>query len=232
VAEIAGILDRLESSGEPLVARFDQGPPLAGRIAVLPAAFNPPTLAHAHLLALGAEEPGIDTAAALLSTRNVDKGLHGATLEQRVEMLLALPEEQPIAVLAANQARLVDQSRALERSFPGVEFDFIVGYDTLVRLFDPRYYEDMRAELEPFFARHRVLATNRAHHRTDEVQRFIASDPIARQFRPRILVRSIPDKPASYSSSTSREHAASGVELSQLPASVAAYVREHRLYRT
>ncbi len=200
-------------------------------MAVLPAAFNPPTLAHAHLLALAAGEPGIDLAAVLLTTRNVDKDLHGATLAQRVEMLLALAAAQPLAVLAANQARLADQSLALTTCFPGVEFDFVVGYDTLVRLFDERYYADMTAELAPFFARHRLIATNRSHHTIDELRLFVESHPLAQACATRILIRQLDDEPASYSSTAARNHAASGDDLPQVPPPVARYIQTHRLYR-
>lgn len=136
-----------------------------------------------------------------------------------------------MAVLATNQARLADQSRALDASLPGVEFDFVVGYDTLVRLFDERYYSDMDAELVPFFARHRLIATNRAHHTLKEVRRFVQDHPTACAHAPRILIRQLEDEPASYSSSASRDHAASGDDLPQLPPPVAAYIRRHNLYR-
>ncbi len=228
---IGRLLADLDRFPGPRAARFDGAAPLSGRVAVLPAAFNPPTLAHAHLLGLAAREPGVDLAAALLSTRNVDKGVDGATLAQRVEMLIALAATQPFAVLATNQARLADQSLALAGSFPGVEFDFVVGYDTLVRLFDERYYTDMRAELAPFFQRHRLIATNRAHHQVGEVDRFVREHPVAAGHAGRILIRALEDEPASYSSTASRNQAASGQDLAQLPPPVAAYVRGHGLYR-
>lgn len=211
--------------------RFDGGPPFVSRIAVLPAAYNPPTLAHSNLLELGRSEPGVSASAALLSTRNVDKGVHGATLAQRIQMLLTLHAANGIAVLATNRARLVDQSRALRVAFPGVGFDFVVGYDTLVRVFDERYYDDMAAELAPFFAEHRLVATNRAEHSVAEVERFLQAHPLARQHRDRILVRQIDEHPASLSSSAARADAAAGMDSTHLPPPVAAYIREHGLYR-
>lgn len=221
----------LDADPQPTALRFDVGPPLAGRVAVLPAAYNPPTLAHLHLLQLAAAEPGFATAAALLSTRNVDKGVHGASISQRIEMLLLLASEPGFAVLATNQARLVDQSRALSRAFPGIDFDFVVGYDTLVRVFEERYYTHMPAELEAFFSDHQLIATNRAAHSLAEVSRFVAEHPLARAHRDRILIRELDDHPASLSSTAAREHAAQGIESTHLPARVVAYIREHALYR-
>src|SRR6185437_10745724 len=121
----------------------------------------PPTLAHLHLLETAAAlEPG-GRPAALLSTRNVAKGVFGAALADRVGMLLAMHAIHPaLGVLATNAARLVEQARALRAEFEDAQFDFVVGHDTLVRLFDAVYYTDMQAGLGEFFAHHRVIATN------------------------------------------------------------------------
>jgi nicotinic acid mononucleotide adenylyltransferase len=228
---LARQLADLDRAAAHVVARFGDGPPFAGRIAVLPSAFNPPTLAHLQLLETGREAPGVAGVGALLSTRNVDKGLHGATLAQRVEMLLSLARPGRLAVLATNAARLADQGGALRETFAGVEFDFIVGYDTLVRLFDASYYTDMQAELERFFANHRVIATNRAEHGVDEVERFLGADATATRFADRVLVREIDDHPASLSSTAARNDAAAGVDHPHLPRPVADYIRRHGLYR-
>ncbi len=228
--DLVAQLQFLETNLPPAAVRFDRGPAFLGRVVVLPAAYNPPTIAHLHLLELATREPGITAASAFLSTRNVDKGVHGATLVQRVEMLLALAETNAFAVLATNQARLADQSRALTETFDGVEFDFIVGYDTLERVFDERYYEDIAAELAPFFAAHRLLATNRAEHGIAEVERFVEEHPLARHYQDRILIRELDEHPASLSSTAAREDASAGLESAQLPPAVAAYIREHGLY--
>ena len=99
---------------------------------------NPPTRAHFHLLAASAERLSASPAA-LLTTRNVAKGLTGASHEQRIEMLLVARTAVPaLAVLAANQARIVDQAAVLRESFPAASFDFVLGHDTLVRLLGQR----------------------------------------------------------------------------------------------
>ena len=68
-------LEELHDAAEPRVVRFDRGVDLAGAVAVLPSAFNPPTLAHLHLLQIASEVTPGTTAAALLTTRNVAKGV-------------------------------------------------------------------------------------------------------------------------------------------------------------
>ncbi len=225
-------LGDLDASPSPAVARFDAGPELGGRVAVLPSAYNPPTLAHVHLLDLGLSIEGVTSAAALLTTKNVAKEVFGAGLVDRVAMLLAVQRDRPsFAVLATNRARLIDQAAALRAWRPGLEFDLVVGYDTLVRLFDPRYYTDMFAELRPFFDRHRVIATNRGQHGIDAVEGFIGR-PEARPFAGAILVRELDDHPASLSSSAARDDVARGEQPSALPPAVAGYIRDHGLYAT
>lgn len=220
----------LESSPAPGVVRFDAGPELAGRVAVLPSAFNPPTSAHLHLLDLGLEVEGVTCAAALLTTKNVAKEVFGAGLADRVGMLLALNQRRTdIAVLATNVARLVDQAAALRAWRPALDFDLIVGYDTLVRLFDPRYYADMATELRPFFDRHRVVATNRGSHGVADVAA-VLDRPEVRPFAHAFLVRELGAHPASLSSTAARDHVARGEHSTALPTEVLDYIRAHGLY--
>lgn len=167
----------------------------------------------------------------MLSTRNADKAVSGATLAQRVEMLLALQEGgSALAVMAVNAARLVEQGEALRESFPGVAFDFVAGFDTFERLFAPRYYGDMAAELRPFFANHRLIATNRAGGTVDDLAAFVAT-PEVRPFASRIVMATVPEAEAGMSSTAAREAAAAGRRHESLPAAVARYIEAHGLYR-
>jgi nicotinamide-nucleotide adenylyltransferase len=224
LAKITARLEALDSEDGHAVVRFDGQEPPGPRV-VLPSAFNPPTEAHLALMTLAADV--LDShPAALLTTRNVAKAVEGAPLEDRVGMLLAARQEHPrMAVLVANSARFVDQARAL-RSTYGSQFDFVAGYDTLIRIFDPRYYDDMEAELDELFAHHRLVATNRADNGMDEVRRFIREK--ARAHADRILPLELPDGPASLSSTAARESA--GGELEGVSPGVAAYIRRRGLY--
>ena len=223
-------LEQIAAKPEPAAARLDRIEALRGRVAVLPSAFNPPTLAHLHLLERAQGVQAVTGAAAMLSTRNVDKGLHGAPLADRVGMLLAAREEYGwLGVLAVNAARLVDQGEALRAAFPTARFDFVVGYDTLVRLFDRKYYGEMERELEPFFAEHRVIATNRAEDRIDAVEAFIERS--AGAFAGRIVALEIDEEPAAMSSTAVRQALEGGGEALHLPRSVKGYIEARGLYR-
>jgi nicotinamide-nucleotide adenylyltransferase len=230
---IVRALQALDKQPAATARQFDDGPRIAGSLVVLPSAFNPPTLAHQHLLERAAEFAGARPAA-LLTTRNVDKAIHGASLAQRIEMLLALRRELPeLAVLACNQARIMDQAPALRKSFEqGVaELDlrFIVGFDTLERLFAPRYYTDMEAELTPFFERCRVIAANRAGMSADDVVTWVSEN--AGSFAPRIDILEIDPYAASLSSSDVRESVQSGGEAETVPGVVQEYIEAQGLYR-
>ena len=153
--DLVSRLQQLDANPEPAAVRFDAARAVCRAVLRL---FNPPTLAHKHLLESarairelanppspateGSRErgPGSEGLIALLTTKNVDKGLHGASLADRIGMLLALESELPgLAVVASNQARIIDQAEALTRSFAGLEsLAFVVGFDTLERLFARR----------------------------------------------------------------------------------------------
>lgn len=222
-------LERLDGSVEPEAERFDKDETISGRVVVLPSAFNPPTLGHQHLLERALQAHGAGQAVALLTTRNVDKGVAGASLADRVGMLLAVRAEwDDLAVVASNQGRFVDQATALTRAYPAAEFDFIVGFDTLERLFAPRYYDDMWMELEPFFERHRVLAANRGSVLAGQVGEWL--DANTGRFRRRLSVLEIDEFPASLSSTQVRAALSEGGADTQLTAGVRRYIEERGLY--
>ena len=198
--------------------RFDDGQPLPDHVAVLPSAFNPPTRAHLGLLELPLQEEGIEAAVALLSTNNVDKSLFGAPLSHKW-----------LAVMATNAARLFDQGMALRFAFPKTKFDFVVGYDTLVRLFDSKYYEDMDAALDSFFAEHRVIATNRAQATTDTVRDYLEQSSV-RRWALNVLVRQLPESHRWLSSTETREGIRQSAKAMALTDEVSTYIQRNDLY--
>ena len=146
-------------------------------------------------------------------------------------MLLEIqPAGWDIPVLVSNQARIADQARVIQANWPTIGVDMVVGYDTLIRVFDPQYYEDMQDELETFFREHRLIATNRAENGIEEVRQFL-DQPAVRPFASRILLREIHDATAELSSTAARDAIAAGEDPYHLPAEVAAYIHRHGLYQ-
>lgn len=223
-------LAALAAEEAPAAARFDPGAELRGGWAVLPSAFNPPTRAHLRLLDLALVVEGVAGGAALLTTRNVAKGVEGAPLADRVGMLLAARESRPgLAVLAANQARIVDQAAALRTAWPDARFDFVLGYDTLVRLFDEQYYDGLiEAELDPFFERHRVFAANRGEVTVGEMAEWVAER--AARWTERIVALALDEEHRAMASSEARALIGAGEASGDVPEEVAAYIRAHGLY--
>jgi nicotinic acid mononucleotide adenylyltransferase len=227
--DIEARLAAINETEHPVVERFDAGAPLKGRLAFLPSAFNPPTIGHLRLLEAARALDGVDAVTAMLTTRNVAKGIYGAGLADRVGMLLALHRHWPVfAVTAANAARIMDQAEALSRATGAGGVDAIVGFDTLERLFDPQYYSDMERELTGFFERHRVIAANRGRETAERVTEWVERN--AGPFGSRILVREI-DEEASLVSSTDARNLAENPEDMPVAPPVREYIERRGLYR-
>ncbi|KAK7033579.1 hypothetical protein VNI00_012806 [Paramarasmius palmivorus] len=128
-------------------------PYLPSTLSVLDSSFNPPTLAH---LALANHTQSPSPKLLLLSIRNADKQLKSgdATYVQRIEMMIALAKEIEggAAVGIIDEPTFVGKSKMLLEKFPGCRLTFLLGYDTLERFFDRKYYPgDMYTSLRKFF---------------------------------------------------------------------------------
>ncbi len=87
----------------------------------------------------------------------------------------------------------------------------------------------MEGDLDEFFAEHRVIATNRGDASVEAVQSFV--ETAASAYADRIIVREIDAHPASLSSTSARDAVSVGEHPVAVPHAVAAYIREHGLYR-
>jgi nicotinamide-nucleotide adenylyltransferase len=55
-----------------------------------------------------------------------------------------------------------------------VQLSWIMGHDTMIRLFDPKYYKDVHADMAPFFERCDVICSSRPGYGTrDEMMQFV-----------------------------------------------------------
>jgi nicotinic acid mononucleotide adenylyltransferase len=174
------------------------------RLLVLDSSFNPPTNAHANLLQKSIEAyPAnfFDGSLLLFSTNNMDKILTGASTLQRAQMMeiLALQSQHNNAAVGFTpHGRFVDKAAHIQSwfhtTYPDRKLDlyFILGYDTLVRLLDPKYYQcGVKEALAPFFRTcHLICADRGSSDNTmfwEEVQKEynvqrIQLDPITSEF--------------------------------------------------
>ncbi|KAK1772204.1 hypothetical protein QBC33DRAFT_520534 [Phialemonium atrogriseum] len=176
----------------------------ATALIVLDSSFNPPTRAHLRMAVSAAREhrqkqkvpPRV---LLVLGVSNADKEARPAALEQRLGMMWAFArdlrrgldeddgggaEGVSVDICLSRQPYFHDKSEAIARSgfyggggdAGGPEQVVLVGYDTLVRIFDPKYYGSvsaaasagpgeetpLRRALDPFFGRAVLRVTARA----------------------------------------------------------------------
>ncbi|KAJ5655412.1 hypothetical protein N7507_007362 [Penicillium longicatenatum] len=156
---------------------------------VLDSSFNPPTRAHLRIASSALLER-LDSSSRLLlllATQNADKPSKPALFEDRLAMMelfahdlrshlatsIAPPGHTPsledipaIDIGVTKKPYFIDKASAIEASgtyATPLEQVHLTGYDTLIRVFDPKYYppEHTLAPLAPLFSRHRLRVTLR-----------------------------------------------------------------------
>ena len=136
-------------------------------VAVLDSSFNPPTRAHLHMLNAACEHFGLQRRLLLLSKQNADKPVVGASLPQRLCMMEMIAEaDRSSATLCGVTAHplFVDKATALQ-TLCGEEarICLLVGFDTWVRVVDPKYYAEgeLESTLARLFEKVEVVVTSR-----------------------------------------------------------------------
>lgn len=187
------------------------------RLGVLSSAFNPLTEAHVKMAELAMQEYQLGEVMFELSKVNVDKRVYGASLAERLWMLEHFAQQQPaFSVGMCSHARFIDKAEAIRNVYPnGTEVHFIVGYDTLVRVFDPKYYEDLDAELDELFEQAQFIVANRGKHTPADVQAFL-KQPVCQPYVDRIRLVELDAFHASLSSTLVRERLKDGEAVADL----------------
>ena len=157
---------------------------------VLDSSFNPPTVAHLRIACSPLlDAPSLPSRVLLLlATQNADKPSKPAAFEDRLVMMdmlahdllshlkstsassspsPAVPVLLPqVDIGVTKKPYFVDKATAIESAgvYPdSLEQVHLIGYDTLIRIFNAKYYppEHTLKPLEPFLARHRLRVTER-----------------------------------------------------------------------
>ncbi|PWY86172.1 cytidylyltransferase [Aspergillus heteromorphus CBS 117.55] len=160
-------------------------PPTTDVLYVLDSSFNPPTLAHNRIATSAILEDSSKPARLLLllATQNADKPSKPASFEDRLAMMemfardflsslrtsVSAPDPSTLPVIdigVTKKPYFVDKAAEIERAgiYPGsVEQVHLTGYDTLIRIFNPKYYppELTLQPLGPFLSQHRLRVTMR-----------------------------------------------------------------------
>jgi nicotinamide-nucleotide adenylyltransferase len=161
------LLEVLDPQGPPQALVLPPAREPAGHIIVLSAAFNPPTQAHLALLrqaqafarqAGDSDDPGRAQPSlyAAVSKHIVDKEyIERPLLLDRLVLLQEVLQSHlaSVGILLFNRGLYVEQATAIRRCFPAVtRLTFLVGFDKVVQIFDPRYYSDRESALRALFS--------------------------------------------------------------------------------
>jgi len=188
-----------------------------GTLLCLSASFNPITVAHDSLVREASRMIPPQEVLLLLATANVDKGVSGLPLGERLALLLRFAESRPgVSVAAVGPGRFVDKMEAIHHAYgTGIRLVFLVGFDTLVRLFDPKYYSDRDTSLSALFSGSECVAATRGPHPSKAMEAFLTR-PDVLPYAGRIHVIQLPLGLASVSATEVRAKLARGEPINRL----------------
>jgi len=203
-----------------------------GVLGVLPASFNPPTSAHEALVRQGGAIVAFDEVLLIVDQQAMDKERRGAPFEDRLLMLLALFGADPrISLGICNRGLFLDKLDALQKVYPQeTQTYFIVGYDTMVRVLDPAYYEDREKALRSLFGQARFLVANREGCDERDLNELFGLEE-NRPFAAQVLPLTLPPALTRISSTLVRRHLAEGKSVEGLvPPELEEFFRKQGLY--
>lgn len=213
----------------------------SGSVAVVAGSFNPATTAHLSLCDGALRQPDVGVVWLSLAVHTVDKEqVTGATLADRLCILEMLVDSRPnVGVVLCNRGLYVEQTEALQRMLvtAGQELVFVVGFDKIEQILDPRYYADREASLDRLFGLARFLVAKRGTYGAQALDDLLAHKA-NRPYRGRIAaLTTLPayHDPALSSTSVRETYAQSVpriVEGDQIPASVWAFIEATGVYES
>ena len=231
----SAIIDRLGPDGSPELAWIYRASKRIQskrkRLGIFSGSFNPLTVAHAKMIEDSQAQFGLEEILLCLAKSNVDKGVFGFSLADRLLMLKRYAtQHDEFSVAACSHGRFVDKLRTIKRAYPTeTSFHFITGFDTLIRLFDAKYYIDMHAELKSLFDQCDFITANREEYNADTIRRFL-STPEIRRYACNIKVIELPTDYAAISSTDIREQLERGGSVENLvPSAISEYIRSARV---
>ncbi|HXZ04683.1 MAG TPA: hypothetical protein VEH81_07605 [Ktedonobacteraceae bacterium] len=155
---IQALLDQLDPQSPSRALVEPDSPVPEGKIIVFPGSFNPPTLAHLALLKQAwqfARVHGPMHVYAAISTHITDKErVQRPLLLDRIALLETVLRNhvRHTGIILFNRGLYVQQAEAVYSAFPRVSgLFFLIGYDKIVQVFDPRYYQDRDQALQELF---------------------------------------------------------------------------------
>lgn len=240
--QVQGLLDRLHPEEQPEALVVPKSPLPRGEIIVFPGSFNPPTTAHLALLKQARQtalkrqdETHKDKRTvqlfAAMSKLTVDKEhVERPLMLDRVILLDNLLKRRlpHTGVMLFNRGLYVEQAEAVQRCFPRVKrLYFLIGYDKIVQILDPHYYDNRDAALRDLFALAELLVAPRADFGPQALTELLRK-PENAQFAQYIHPLPFSNAYRNVSSTHIRQH--TGAYMKDVPHEVQRFMRKTRAY--
>ena len=240
--QIQALLDQLDPEAKPQALIVPGSPQPRGTIIVFPGSFNPPTIAHLALLkqarefALHQALPETNRSKTVLvyaaiSRHIVDKEhVERPLMLDRIMLLqIILQRHLPGAgIMLFNRGLYVEQAEAVHTSFPEVErLFFLIGFDKIVQILDPRYYDNRDAALNELFKLAELLVAPRGGADADDLTdllRQAQNQPFAQ------YIHALPFDPAYRDISSTRIRQQADEYSHDVPKEVQRFIRETHVY--
>ena len=212
LARLAHAAATVTASAEPCALALSGGRRLrsARRVGVFAGSFNPLTRAHVELVNAALRTARLDATIWTCAAVSVDKeGVERATLVDRLAQMRAFVAGRRRDTLTLlNRGLYVDEARTLRTLLsPDAELTLLVGYDKVVQIFDPKYYDDRDAALRELFALARLLVAPRGDDGTEALAALLAT-PENRHFAAHVSYLDVPSTWLHDSSTEARALAA------------------------
>jgi nicotinate (nicotinamide) nucleotide adenylyltransferase len=204
-----------------------------GRLGIFPASFNPPTKAHAALIREATKRFKLNEILVLLDLQAMDKRIVGAPLEERLKMLMLLFERSSrVSIGLANRGLFVEKREPLRSLYPfPIQFFFMVGFDTILRVMDRKYYEDGTEDLDRLFHDGQFICANRGDSERRAFETLFEYSE-NRKYASSVFFFALPKRLSFVSSSLVRQRIREGKPVKDLvPPSVLRFIEREKLYR-
>ncbi len=185
---IQALLNQMDPEA-PSQALMLPGSPLPEeKIIAFPGSFNPPTTAHLAMLKQAWQFARLHSPMnvyAAISTHITDKErVQRPLLLDRIALLETVLRKhvRHTGILLFNRGLYVEQAEAIHSAFPQVrKLYFLIGFDKIVQIFDPRYYREREQALHELFALADFLVAPRDEAGPEELKRLL-NQPENRQY--------------------------------------------------
>ena len=231
---IQALLDQLDPQAYPQALVVPGSPMPEGKIIVFPGSFNPPTLAHLALLKQAwqfARVRGPMHIYAALSTHITDKeGVQRPSLLDRINLLETVLRKHVrlTGIMLFNRGLYVEQAEAVHSTFSHVsKLYFLIGFDKIVQILDPRYYQDRDVALKKLFDMAEFLVAPRGEAGADAIS-ILLDRPENRQYAEHVHTLSL--NAAYRDISSTRIRQVFSVHEQEMPTEVQRFIRETHAY--